>query len=98
LQEGKRFRGDFGRPVSAANNSVPGSGVLSATSERNRGRITGYALRYFGILDQPLTLFRIKSERVEPPASFGRRIAEMLDADPAGQAIFHGSFDEFGGD
>ena len=36
-----------------------------------------------------LQLFRIESERLKLPAPFGRRIAEPLDADAAGQATFY---------
>ena len=43
-----------------------------------------------------LQLFRIKSECLKLPAPFGRRIAEPLDADAAGQATFYGCFDEIG--
>jgi hypothetical protein len=35
-------------------------------------------------------LFRIESERLKLSAPFGRRIAEPLDADAAGQATFYG--------
>ena len=45
-----------------------------------------------------LTLFRIKSERLKLPAPFGRRIAEPLDADAAGEATFYGRFDKIGGE
>ena len=37
-------------------------------------------------------LFRIEAERVKLPIPFGRRIAEPLDADAAGQATFYGRF------
>ena len=37
-----------------------------------------------------LQLFRNESERLKLPAPFGRRIAEPLDADAAGQATFYG--------
>ena len=40
-----------------------------------------------------LELFRIESERLKLPAPFGRRIAEPLDANAAGQATFYGRFD-----
>src|SRR5258705_8694244 len=43
-----------------------------------------------------LQLFRIESERLKLPAPFGRRIAEPLDADAAGQATFHCRFDKIG--
>ena len=47
-----------------------------------------------GIRDRGRTLlFRIKSERLKLPAPFGRRIAEPLDADAAGQATFYRSSD-----
>src|SRR5258705_3463624 len=36
-------------------------------------------------LGPALQLFRIESERLKLPAPFGRRIAESLDADAAGQ-------------
>src|SRR5258705_479786 len=39
-------------------------------------------------------LFRIESKRLKLPAPFGRRIAEPLDADAAGQATFHCCFDK----
>jgi hypothetical protein len=41
-------------------------------------------------------LILIKSERLELPAPFGRRIAKPLDADAAGQATFDGSLDQIG--
>src|SRR6476619_2237537 len=41
-------------------------------------------------------LFRIESERLKLSAPFGRRIAEPLDADAAGQATFYGGFDKIG--
>jgi hypothetical protein len=44
------------------------------------------------VLDRK-TLSRIKSERLELPAPFGRQIAETLDADAAGQATFYSRFD-----
>jgi hypothetical protein len=44
-------------------------------------------------LGRALILFRIESERVKLPTPFGRRIAEPLDADAAGQATFYGRFD-----
>ena len=43
-----------------------------------------------------LELFRIESERLKLPAPFGRRIAEPLDADAAGQATLCGSSDKIG--
>ena len=43
-----------------------------------------------------LKLFRIESKRLKLPAPFGRRIAETLDTDAAGQAAFYGSFDKIG--
>src|SRR6476646_12193650 len=43
-----------------------------------------------------LQLFRIESERLKLPAPFGRRIAEPLDADAAGQATFSRCFDKIG--
>ena len=43
-----------------------------------------------------LRLFRIESERLELSAPFGRRIAEPLDADAAGQATLHPCFDKIG--
>src|SRR5260370_23407138 len=43
-----------------------------------------------------LQLFRIESERLKLPAPFGRRIAESLDADAAGQATFYCCFDKIG--
>ena len=45
-----------------------------------------------------LRLFRIESERLKLSAPFGRRIAEPLDADAAGQATFYGCFDKIGGE
>jgi hypothetical protein len=42
----------------------------------------------------PLQLFGIKSECLELPAPFSRRIAEPLDADAAGQAAFNCCLDE----
>jgi hypothetical protein len=45
---------------------------------------------------RPLQLFRIESERRKLPAPFGRRIAEPLDADAAGQATFYRCFDKIG--
>jgi hypothetical protein len=39
-------------------------------------------------------LFRIESERLKLPAPFGRRIAEPLDADAAGQAAFNCCLDK----
>ena len=47
-------------------------------------------------MGRALILFRIESERVKLPAPFGRRIAEPLDADAAGQATFYGRFDKIG--
>jgi hypothetical protein len=47
-------------------------------------------------LGPALQLFRIESERLKLPAPFGRRIAEPLDADAAGQATFYGRFDKIG--
>jgi len=47
-------------------------------------------------LDRVLRTFRIESERLELLAPFGRRIAEPLDANAAGQATFYGSFDKIG--
>jgi hypothetical protein len=46
--------------------------------------------------DPALRLFRIKSERLELSAPFGRRIAEPFDADASGQATFYGCFDKVG--
>ena len=53
-----------------------------------------------GIRDRgrALQLFRIESERLKLPAPFGRRIAEPLDADAAGQATFYRSSDKIGRD
>ena len=48
------------------------------------------------ILGLALQLFRIKSERLELPAPFSRRIAKPLDADAAGKATFYGCFDKVG--
>jgi hypothetical protein len=45
-----------------------------------------------------LQLFRIESERLKLPAPFGRRIAEPLDADAAGEATFYCCFDKIGGE
>ena len=45
-----------------------------------------------------LQLFRIESERLKLPAPFGRRIAEPLDADAAGEATFYRCFDKIGGE
>ena len=41
-------------------------------------------------------IFRIEAERVKLPIPFGRRIAEPLDADAAGQAAFNGGSDKIG--
>ena len=49
----------------------------------------------FGIVGG-LQLFRIESERLKLPAPFGRRIAEPLDADAAGQTTFYRCFDKIG--
>ena len=51
-----------------------------------------------GIRDRgrALQLFRIESERLKLLAPFGRRIAEPLDADAAGQATFYRCFDKIG--
>ena len=43
-------------------------------------------------------LSRIKSEHLELPGPFGRRVAQPLDADAAGQATFYDGFDEVGGE
>ena len=43
-----------------------------------------------------LRLFRAESKRLKLPAPLGRRIAEPLDADAAGQAAFHGRFGKVG--
>ena len=45
-------------------------------------------------LGPALQLFRIESERLKLPAPFGRRIAEPLDADAAGQAAFNCCLDK----
>ena len=51
-----------------------------------------------GIRDRgrALQLFRFESERLKLPAPFGRRIAEPLYADAAGQATFYCCFDKIG--
>ena len=49
-------------------------------------------------MGRALILFRIESERVKLPNPFGRRIAEPLDADAAGQATFYGRFDKIRGE
>ena len=41
-------------------------------------------------------LFGSESERLELLVPFSRQIAQPLDADAAGQATFHGSFDKIG--
>jgi hypothetical protein len=51
---------------------------------------------YFGTLGRRPQLFRIESKRLKLSAPFGRRIAEPLDADAAGQATFYCCFDKIG--
>src|SRR6266403_3386556 len=47
-------------------------------------------------LGPALQLFRIESKRLKLSAPFGRRIAEPLDADAAGQATFYGRSNKIG--
>jgi hypothetical protein len=54
---------------------------------------SGFCGAVIRVLGPALRLFRIKSEGLELPAPFSRRIAEPLDADSAGQATFYGCFD-----
>jgi hypothetical protein len=56
----------------------------------------GYSLLRRGLAASALAeasatgiIIRIESERLKLPAPFGRRIAEPLDADAAGQATFY---------
>jgi hypothetical protein len=70
---------------------------LSPKADRNchpQFRLLGTVIWDFGLA---LKLFRIKSERHKLPAPFSRGIAEPLDTDAAGHAIY-GCFDKIGGE
>src|SRR4029077_4698495 len=83
----------FWRPVSASKNSVPGCRPCPQGPDRICGRNSDFWATMFRDFGPALELFRIESERLKLPAPFGRRIAEPLDADAAGQATFYGRFD-----
>jgi hypothetical protein len=69
---------------------------LSAKSGRNCARNSGFSVTVIRDLKPSPQLFRIESEHLKLSAPFGRRIAEPLDADAAGQATFYGCFDKIG--
>src|SRR5271167_3923346 len=89
--------------ISGASSLHPKIPFPATVVEREvRARLKPYSgfsrCRNSGPLAGALTLFRIKSERLKLPAPFGRRIAEPLDADAAGQATFHGCLDKIRGE
>src|SRR6266404_8106005 len=65
---------------------------LSAEVRTRLKPYSGFGAAVIRDLGPGLILFRIESERVKLPNPFGRRIAEPLEADAAGQATFYGRF------
>ena len=69
---------------------------MSARLDRSIPGIPTFEPPYFGDLGPALQLFRIESKRLKLSAPFGRRIAEPLDADAAGQATLYCRLDKIG--
>ena len=72
--------------------------AAGAKSDRTCTRNSDLRATMFRDFGPALQLFRIESERLKLPAPFGRRIAEPLDADAAGEATFDGRFDKIRGE
>src|SRR5258705_7926036 len=88
----RAFVDDFWRPVSASKNSVPG-GRACARSPGAVAAAFRVCTALIRDLGPALQLLQIEPERLKLPAPLSRRIAELLDADAAGQATFYGRFD-----